>query len=385
MKFTCDLKNLSSAVNNVSLAISSKSNVAILEGVLFKAENNKLLLCGYDSEIGIKTVIDISQMQEGSIVINSKIIRDILHTMPDGDILFEVDSNNVVNIKLGEAEYSIVGFNAQDYPKLPEFDTDKNFEIEANTLKNMINRTIFSVSTSSATPILTGELFKCQDGLFEIAAVDGNRLSIYRCNVVSDNDFEFTIPAKSLNEVVKLLTEYINQDDIEDENEENKKSKKVKKVNIKYDVKHVIFNIGDYEINTGLLAGKFFDYSQNIVREDFTFAICNTIEIIKSMKKVVVIINDKSKNPIRLEVKDDEFLFRCETSLGKAKDIVKQKKEGEDLEIGFNSKYLLDALKACSEEQIKMSFAGSISPIIIKPTENDDFLYLILPVRLKNE
>lgn len=366
MEFFCDIKLLNEAVFNVSLAVSLKSTFPALEGILIKANNNKITLTGYNLEIGITKEIDAKVKKEGSIIVNSKIFGDILRRLPGENVDIKVDEKMLITINSLESEFNIMGINENEYPDLPDDKDGKGFLINQAVLKNMINQTIFAISTNEATPVITGCLFEINDKVLKIVAVDGFRLAIRKENINVDEDFSFIIPGKTLNDINKLL-----KDDGE------------KQVQIIVSKKHIVFKVDGYEVISRLIEGEFLDYKAALAGEASTEIRISTREFNSIIDRASIIIADRLKSPIKCEINDDIVSISCVTQIGKVFEKFRVNKIGDDITIGFNNKYMSDALKAsdCDEVIIKMN--GAISPIKIEPISGDSFLFLVLPVRLK--
>ena len=383
MKFSGETKILLAAVNNVSLAISLRSDLAIMKGILFLLRGNDLILSGYDTDIAVRTVVNVEGETDGGIVIPARKIKDLLRTLTGDTVCFEMNANYIIKITSEETKSEITGYDETGYPEFPVVKNEESeFTVNSEELKNMINRTIFSVSKHEANPVFTGELFKMRDGILEISAVDGTRLSLNKRKTKHEHDFEFIVPGRSLNELIKIIGESTNIG-VSSGKKENNEEKEDENVKIRFDSKHAIFNVGKYEFITRLLAGKFFDYTERIQRPGTTFTYADTQSLIETMEKMMVFSDEKSKSSVRLNIRDNELDFCYKGITEKIQDIVHAEKQGDDLEIEFNPRYILEALKACNHDRVMISFAGEISPIIIQPIEGDEFLYFILPIRIK--
>ncbi len=368
MKFICNKQELYEAINNVSKAVAIKSPITALEGVKFELKNSTLYLTGYNLEIGIKTKINVKSEDEGKLVINARLFLEIIKRMPTDEINIDISENMIVSITSGSTEYTISANTIDEYPELPEFDHNESITLSQTLLKNMINQTIFAVATNETKPILTGELFEIENNNLNIVAIDGYRLALRTSEVNSNKNFKFVIPAKALNEVAKLL---------KDDEELTCK--------IQLSQKHIIFDISGYELFSRLLEGEFHNYKNSIPTSNTTEVIINTKDLIHSLERASLLINERIKTHIKCTFKDGSLQTSCSSTLGKVNDIIKADITGDPITIGFNNKFFIDPLKTIEDDKIKLLMNGSRAPLTIKPLEGDDFTFLVLPVRLNDE
>lgn len=368
IKFVCDKAELCEAIVNVSKAVAVKSTIQALEGIKIKAEKDKICLTGYDLEIGIKTEISASCSEEGEFIISSRLFSDIVRKMPDDDITIEVDEKLGTKISCGMTEYSIVSLSAEEYPDIPVFDRERSLTLPQATLKNMIGQTIFAVSVSENKPILTGELFDIDKGNFNLVAIDGYRLAVRQEKISSDEYYRFVVPAKTLKEIFNLLKD-------EGDNE----------CVIYTCKKHIVFELNGYFVISRLLEGEFHNYKGSIPEKSATEIIIKTRELISSLDRCSLLINDRIKSPVKCVFNDGKLKISCNTTIGKVNDEIDVDIAGPMIEIGFNCRYLLEALKATESDKVKLMIDGGLSPMKIVPLEGESFTFLVLPVRLKGE
>lgn len=367
MKFTCERALLAAAISTTSWAVSAKSSIQALEGLLLEA-NNGLTVTGYNLETGIRTNIDANVVNPGKIVISAKLLSDIIRLFPDDIVSVTVTETQTVVLTCGNARYEIVGFSAEEYPNLPEFETEQTLSVPQSVLKSMINQTIFAISTNDNKPIHTGSLFEVSENQLNVVSVDGFRLAIrteHIESITSAEPFSFVVPGHTLREVEKLM------DDVEEP------------VEIMLGRKHITFSIGSTTIIARILEGEFLNYKNAIPKTNTITTSVITKEFITSLERVSILINERIKNPVRCIFEDNQIQLLCTTPLGKSQDYCNLLSPSEKLEIGFNNRYLIDALKACPDQEVQLELNTHLSPIVMKPTEGDRYLYLILPVRLK--
>lgn len=369
MQFSCEKSILQEAITTASRAVSSKSSIALLEGLLITAEDNGCLtLCGYNMSMGIRVNIGAMVTQSGTAVLNARLFGDIIRKLSDDIIYVEVGENLLTTIRCGKAVFNLVASDSQEFPQLPEVENNENpITLPQNMLKSMISQTIFAVSDNETKPILTGCLFEIEGAQLNMAAVDGYRLSVRRETLAAptQEDVKFVVPGSALREVERILTE----------TEEN--------VEIYPDSRHILFRIGDTVLITRLLEGEFLNYRTAIPKDASAVLIADVRQLITSIERVSLIVSERLKNPVRMEFDGSLLKLSCITTIGKSYDEFSYDGEVEHLEIGFNNRYLLDALRACPSEKVKISLKGSLNPIVFTPEEGDSFTYLVLPVRLK--
>ena len=309
MKFSCYQKDLATAVTNVQRAVSPKTNLPALEGILIKAIDDKIVLCGYDLEIGITTSVLSTVQENGSIVVSAKLFAEIIRRLPDNSVSIETDEKAVVYIHCGCADYQIVGIPSDDYPELPIVDAESTLEIEGGILRNMIN----------TKPIYTGSLFEIKNKMFRIVSIDGYRVAIRQEAVSCDTNTKFIVPGKTLSEILKLTTD--------DE----------QTVQITVGQRHAVLKIGDYSIITRLIEGNFLDYRSTIPETVKTEFVANTREFISAVERMSLLNSDRIQSPIKCMVYDTQVNLSCSTSVGKANDTILAHITGENVEFDGES------------------------------------------------
>ena len=367
MKFTCEKYLLQSAVATASRAAASKSPNPALEGLLIEAVDG-VKITGYDLVKGIYTSFAADVAEPGSVIISAKLFDNIVRSLPDDIVTVSSDDNNLTHITCGYADFSIMGLFSDSYPELPSVEHQKAVTIPQKTMKEMINQTLFAVSDNEARPVYTGALFEIDGGKITLIAVDGYRLAIRRETPESSdmNDCSFIVPGTALNDVEKMCT------DIEDT------------VKIVLGNKHISFSVGNCVLITRRLEGEFLDYKKAIPSEYKYKITAERTKLLRAVDRVSLIIDDRIKNPLRCIFGKNKLNMYCSTAIGKGEDVCEYQGDGEDLEIGFNNRYLQEALKAAPADKIEICLNTGSSPCVIVPENGSDkFLYMILPVRLK--
>lgn len=368
MKFTCDSYELSQACQIIERAASNKTPMPSVEGIFIEAMNNKLKLVGFDLEMGIDTSIVADVESDGAIVINAHTLTETLRKLPGKTVNISSDMRNVATISSNDFKSTLIGISADDYPELPVVAGGFCITIQSSVLKDMIRKTIFSVAIKDSKIVHNGVKFEIEENHIRLVAVDGVRLAI-RNEAIDYNGepISFVVPAKALNEVLKLLTD----DD--------------KEININVGKKHIIFCVDGYNIISRLLEGDFLNYKSALPTNFKTQVKVNTSDFADSIDRSSLIITDKLKSPIKCAFEDNSIKISVVATMGTANDMVEADIQGDNIIIGFNNKYMSDALRVCDCEDVMLMMNGALAPIIIKPCEGEEFVFLILPVRLKNE
>ncbi len=368
MKFSCEKNELMTSINTASRAVTGKSSMPLLEGLLLNAEKNTLTITGYDLSMGIRTTTQADITEPGKIVLNAKLLSDIVKKLPQDTIYLETDDKLLTTIKCGRSVFNLIATEADEYPSLAEVSSKTGFSISQDILKSMISETIFSISDNTSKPILTGCLFEIKENELNIVAVDGYRLSVRKEKLETEaKDINFVVPGASLKEIEHILTE-------EDGT-----------VDIFPDKKNILFRIGNTTLITRLLEGEFLKYRAAIPSQFDSEISVKRQELITSIERVSLIVSEKLKNPVRLKFNNQCIQLSCVTAIGKSYDECIFDGELKDLEIGFNNRYLLDALRAAQDDEIKLRMQKSLNPILIIPPEGEKYTYMVLPVRLKAE
>ncbi|MDR0946810.1 MAG: DNA polymerase III subunit beta [Ruminococcus sp.] len=366
MKFSVNQKILNEALGYVSKASADKSPLPVLEGIKFTVAPGELTLLGFDMEIGITTTIEADCTESVSFVLNARLICEIVRTLPNENVTFEIKKSDTITAKLiaGNVKASIAAMSAEDFPNIPDYKSNASFEIDGETFKEMINMTKFAVAQNDIKPILTGELFEIGGGVFKMVALDGYKLALSRENIDFQGKFKFVIKSKSLNECVSLI--------------------KTGTIKLFISEKNAAFEIGNYIVFTRLLEGEFHNYANAIPREENVTATVRikTSPFLKSIERSQLFIDEKIKSPVRLNFSDNLVQLSCKTIKGEFYDEIECDVNGQELEIGFNGRYLADALKSAASDEVLLKLINGHSPMVVTPIEGDDFLYLVLPIRL---
>ena len=369
MKFSCEKALLQSAITTASRAVSPKSTIPALEGLLLEAESTSTVyLTGYNQETGIRSALSADIQEPGSMVLPARLFGELVRKLPDDMVIFQEEGLKV-HISCGMSEFNLMGIDPEEFPKLPTVEYLNSFSIPEQALRAMIGQTLFAVSDDESRPVHTGTLFVVEDDGLTLVAVDGFRLALRREPVLEKNNtFEFVVPGASLSEVEKICRE------TEDP------------VQVHQGSRHVLFKIGETILISRRLEGEFLAWRQAIPRTNPIQVTAQTKTLLSCIDRVSLIVSEKLKSPLRCVVREGEIDITTKTALGTAHDCCPVDGDGGGLEIGFNNKYMMDALKAAPSEQIRLELSSPITPCIIVPAEGpENFLFMVLPVRLKAE
>ena len=371
MKIVCEREKILKAINSVVKGVASKTTMPILEGILLQTNDNEVKLTTYDLEIGIEYIMEAEVKEQGATVVNAIMFSEIIRRLPDTEISFTLNEQNLLEIECEGSLYKLATMKAEEFPELPKISIENSVEIEQNTLKNMIRKTIFAVSTEENRPIFTGCLFEIKENKLNVVAVDGFRLawkSIFLPNKV--NDFSAVIPGRTLNEVNKIILDSFDT------------------IKIGVSKNQALFEMDNCKIVTRVLDGEFLNYA-NVIPSNWETRIRVNRNTLQNCFERISLISSSSvekekKYPVKVFVDIGKVTISCTNQTGDAKEEIYVSTEGKNLEAGFNPKYFLDSLKAIDDEEIFVDFGTSISPCIIRPVEESgDYIYMILPIRLK--
>lgn len=366
MKFSCEKALLTGAVSIASRAVAVKSSIPAMEGILIEA-GETLRLTGYNLETGIQATVPAEIVESGSLVLSARLFGEIVRKMPDDVVVF-TSQGYTVNIKCGLSEFNILGTDPEEFPELPSVDQQNALTIGQPTLRAMIGQTLFAVSDNEARPIHTGSLFEVDGSGLTIVSVDGYRLALRREAVEEKRGadaFSFVVPGSALSEVERICS-----------GEEN--------VTITQGARHIMFRTGDTVLVCRRLEGDFLAYRSAIPRNNTVQVEADARALLSSIDRVSLIISEKLKSPLRCVFGDGVVSITTRTAIGDAADQCPITGNGGDLEIGFNNKYLMDALKAAPAARLRMEFTSGVAPCVILPAEGEEnFIYMVLPVRLK--
>ena len=376
MKIIYDKQELAEIINTIQKAVTAKNTMPILECIKIEAFNDgNIIFTANNLDLCIEYRSQCNVVEEGSIAISSKMFGEIIRRFPSGDVLITVnENNNIMTLKCAKSEFKIQGLEAKDYPSVPDVDENYKFSISQEVLKRMIRKTIFAVSQNeSRRPILTGELFDINTGVLTLVSTDAYRVAKIEAVVDSSlQNTKFVIPGITLRELLKVL----------EGGEGN--------IDIIVAKRHVQFCFENFRIVSRLLEGEYINYKPIFQTPNSIVVNVGTREFEEILERAALIINEdltakKEKVPVKLDITNEAMELNCSTGKGHINDTIDVNKIGDDIEIGFNHRYLLEALRCCEDERIKMELTNSRGACFIRPEKESDYIYMILPVRLYEE
>ena len=363
MKLVCSKANLLNGVQIVSKAVPNKTTMSILECILIDASKGVITLTANDMELGIETTIEGDILEKGIIALDAKIFLEIVRKLPDNDITIETDSSYKTTITCEKAKFNIIGKSGEDFSYLPVIERDDNIVMSQFTLKEIVRQTIFSIADNDNNKLMTGELFDIKGDEFKIAALDGHRISIRKIQL--KNSYEpkkVVVPGKTLNEVSKILPGDADSDVI-----------------ISFTSKHIVFEFGNTTVVSRLIEGEYFRVDQMLSSDYETKVKINKKEFLSCIDRATLLVKEGDKKPIIINITDEGMELKINSIVGSMKEDIDIEKQGKDLMIGFNPKFLIDALRVIDDEEIELYMVNAKAPCFIKNTE-ESYIYLILPV-----
>ena len=368
MRFTCEKSALVQGLNIASRTVAQKSSLSVIEGVLCRAGMG-VSLTGYNMETAITYGVEAEVSESGTCILPAKLFGDIIRRLPEGPVTVVVDDNFKVSIRAGYASFTISAESADDYPELPDVSTGRGIRIPQMNLKELISGTIFAVSENQGRPIHTGVRFEVENESISAIAVDGFRLArrTFHPETPTQRELSFVVPAAGLKEVEKILTDS-DEDAV-----------------FTLGPKHILFEIGPATLVCRLLEGDFLDWRKVVPTNCPVKLVAHVSDLASSIERVGLIVSEKYKSPVRCIFGDQVLQLRTNTTIGAAEDRCAIAGDGKDLEIGFNVRYLADALRVIPSEEVVLELTNGLSPIVLTPAEEKyDYSYMVLPVRIKN-
>ena len=363
MKLVCKKSNLLNGVQIVSKAVPSKTTMKILECILIDASKGSIVLTANDMELGIETRIEGDIIEKGVIAIDAKILLEIVRKLPDNEITIESDDNYNVLITCEKSKFNISGKSGEDFSYLPNIEKESNIIVSQFTLKEVIRQTIFSIADNDNNKLMTGELFEINENVLKVVSLDGHRISIRKIDLKNSyGSIKVVVPGKTLNEITKILPGDADKD-----------------VCIYFTDKHVVFEFDETVVVSRLIEGEYFKIDQMLSTDYETKFKINKKEFFNCIDRATLLVKEGDKKPIILTINDESLLLKIQSSLGKMNEDIDITKQGKDIMIGFNPKFLIDALKVIDDEEVEIYMVNPKAPCIIKDIK-ESYIYLILPV-----
>lgn len=372
MKFKCKKEILTQGLSFVSKNVAVKTTMPILEGVLIETIDKKIKLTTNDLEIGTEYILDANVETSGNTVVDLKTFNEIIRKIESEEIEFNLD-NNIFVIKSTSGIFKLQTMNPEEYTRLPVFNIEQEIILSQKKFKEMVRKTVFATSLDNNRPVYTGSLIVVENNILTIVAIDGFRMAVEKILLETDtNNFRAIIPAKALTEIIKTMSD----------NEEDT-------VKIGINKNQALFKMGDLTVVTRIIQGDYINYN-NIIPQDFETKVNiskkNMLETLERVSIFAKEISEKDKKvPVKVKIDIDNLEISCVSITGDAKEKIVAEIEGKQNEIGFNPRYLIEALRVIDDEKIILEFSSSIAPLIIKPVSGNEYIYMVLPVKLKED
>ena len=365
MKLICSKSNLLRGVNIVSKAVPTRTTMAILECILIDASTNEIKLMANDMELGIETRIEGEIAERGVIALDAKIFSEIVRKLPDSDVMIETDASFKTVISCEKAKFNIPGKSGEDFAYLPMIEKDEPLRISQYTLKEMIRQTIFSIAVNENNKLMTGELFEIKNNCLKVVSLDGHRISIRKMSLKKDySDRKVVVPGKTLSEVSKILS-----GEVDDQ------------VSIYFTKNHILFEFDQTMVVSRLIEGEYFRIDQMLSSDYETKLKINKKEFLDCIDRATLLVREVDKKPIIINITDDDMELRIDSAMGSMNEEIDIEKEGKDIMIGFNPKFLIDALRVIDDETVTIYLVNPKAPCFIRDDE-ENYTYLILPVNI---
>lgn len=363
MKIICTKSNLVKGVSIVSKAVPSKTTMPILECILIDATTDIIKLTANDMELGIETIIEGDIIEKGLIAIDAKIFSEIVRKLPDNEVVIETDSNLQTLITCEKAKFNISGKSGEEFSYLPYIEKEEPVELSQFTLKEIIRQTIFTISDHDSNKLMTGELFEINENILKVVALDGHRISIRKVELMNNYaPKKVIVPGKTLIEVSKILSGEVES-----------------KANIYFTPNHIVFEFDQTVVVSRLIEGEYFKIDQMLSSDYETKVRVNKKELLSCIDRAMLLVKEGDKKPIIINIGDEAMELKIQSQLGSMNEDILITKEGKDLLIGFNPKFLMDALRVIEDEEIQIYLTNAKAPCFIRD-EKESYIYLILPV-----
>lgn len=364
MKITCYKTDLLNSINIVLKAVPSKTTMPILDCIYIRAKKNIIKFLSNDMELAIETQVTGNIITEGSVAINAKLFSDIVRKLPDNHVTIDVDQNYLTKITCEKAKFNIPGKEGDDFPILPDIEKQNSIKLSQFTLKEMIRQTVFSISEKDSNKIMSGELFEVTEKQMRITSLDGYRISVRKVQLKNSYpSIKVIVPGKTLNEISKILS-----NELEDE------------LQMFFNNNHILFEFNNTLVLSRLIQGEFFKIDQMLSCEHKVKISISKKELLNCLERSILLVKENDKSPLIFQIQEDEINLKINTQIGSLdENILITKKEGDDITIGFNSKYVIDALKVIDDDIVDIYMINPKAPCFIKDS-HDSYVYLILPM-----
>ncbi len=363
MKIVCTKSNLVKGVSIVSKAVPSKTTMPILECILVDASTDVIKLTANDMELGIETRIEGDILERGIIALNAKIFSEIVRKLPDSEVSIETDGNSQTLITCEKAKFNIAAQSGEDFSYLPIIEKEDSITVSEYTLKEVIRQTIFSIADNDTNKMMTGELFEIEGNILKVVSLDGHRISIRKIELKDSYEYrKVIVPGKTLQEISKIIG-----------------GEAESMVDISFTRNHIVFEFDRTVVVSRLIEGEYFRIDQMLSSDYETKVRINKKELLNCIDRATLLIKEGDKKPIIIDITDGSMELKIKSQIGSMDEIIYITKDGKDLLIGFNPKFLIDALRVIDDEEVDLYFMNAKAPCFIKD-EEQSYIYLILPV-----
>lgn len=363
MKLVFSKSNLLNGVQIVSKAVPNKTTMSILECILIDATGKEIKLIANDMELGIETIIEGEIVEKGQIALDAKILLDIVRKLPDNEVILEADKSFKTNITCEKAKFTIIGKSGEDFSYLPSIEKIDSIVVSQFTLKEVVRQTIFSISDNDSNKLMTGELFDINGDILKVVSLDGHRISIRKINLKNNYPSrKVVVPGKTLNEVSKIISGDTDKD-----------------VNIFFTGKHIVFEFDKTTVVSRLIEGEYFNIDQMLSSDYETKVTINKRELLECIDRATLLVKEGDKKPIIINITDEMMELKINSTVGSMNEEIDIVKQGKDLMIGFNPKFMIDALRVIDDEKVDIYLVNPKAPCFIRDTA-ENYIYLILPV-----
>lgn len=366
IQFSCDRQVFYAAITHVAKGVAQKSTIPELERLKLRLDHDMLELTGYDLEFGIQRTIEVESEDSGEFVILPRLLSEAVRRFSGERVQMEVDENYGVRMTCDATQFQISAMSAEEYPSLPNLSMQSGMQIEQSVLNSMIRQTSYAASTSEAKPVLTGELFEVEQDVLHVAAIDGYRLAVRQEPISSAENFRFVVPKRTLLEVANML-----KDDAED------------LCDISADRRYVVFEFNGYTVFSRLLEGEFHNYRSSIPNQHETEVLMDTVELTRCLERCSLLISGKYNAPVRCTFSGGALEIWCKTGIGEIHDKIPAQISGPDVTIGFDNRFLLEAVRAADCDQVKIQLTGGNRVATLVPPQGESFLFLLMPIQLR--
>ena len=369
MELRIQKADLVAGISTVSRAVPSKTTMSILECIMIDAVDGDIKLIANDMELGIETIIGGEIVTPGKIAVNAGIFSNIIRKLPDNEVKIVTDGEKI-SITCENSEFHILGRSGEDFSYLPVVEKNSEIKLSQYTLKEMITRTIFSVSSNESSGMMTGELLEVKENDVRMVALDGHRISIRKVTLdEAYGNFKVIISGKTLLEISRILS-----------------GNTTKVCSIYFTGRHILFEFDSTRVVSRLIEGTYYNIDSMLSNSYMATVKVNRQKMLDCIDRATLLVREEDKKPIIVMIRDGSMELKINTSIGSMDEVIDIEKNGEDMDIGFNPKFVIDALRAVDDDEVTMYLVSPKAPCFIRndigeeKPEGQEYCYLILPI-----